>query len=91
MCIVHSTCTVVMSSISLSLSLSFSLLSAGNLDMVVVGAGTGGTVCGIGRKMKDKLPNVKVHTGRAASVTSVFTKYREANLEFSPICSVWEG
>ena len=28
--------------------------------MVVVGAGTGGTVCGIGRKMKDKLPNVKV-------------------------------
>ena len=29
--------------------------------MVVVGAGTGGTVAGIGRKLKEKLPNVKVH------------------------------
>ena len=64
-------------------SISLSLLSAGNLDMVVVGAGTGGTVCGIGRKLKDKLPNVKVCTGRAASVTSVFTKCREADLEIS--------
>ena len=32
----------------------------GDLDMVVVGAGTGGTVAGIGRKLKDKLPHVKV-------------------------------
>ena len=30
------------------------------LDMVVIGAGTGGTVTGIGRKMKEKMPNVKV-------------------------------
>ena len=30
------------------------------LDMVVVGAGTGGTVAGIGRKIKEKLPHVKV-------------------------------
>ena len=30
------------------------------LDMVVVGAGTGGTVAGIGRKLKEKLPHVKV-------------------------------
>ena len=28
--------------------------------MVVIGAGTGGTVSGIGRKMKEKMPNVKV-------------------------------
>ena len=28
--------------------------------MVVIGAGTGGTVTGIGRKMKDKLPHVQV-------------------------------
>lgn len=32
----------------------------GHLDMVVIGAGTGGTVTGIGRKMKDKLPHVQV-------------------------------
>ena len=28
--------------------------------MVVVGAGTGGTVAGIGRKFKEKMPNVQV-------------------------------
>lgn len=32
----------------------------GQVDMVVVGAGTGGTVAGIGRKMREKAPNVKV-------------------------------
>ncbi|KAL1110217.1 hypothetical protein AAG570_008294 [Ranatra chinensis] len=30
------------------------------LDMVVIGAGTGGTVTGVGRYIKDKLPSVKV-------------------------------
>ena len=33
---------------------------AGKLDMVVIGAGTGGTVTGIARKVKEKLPNCKV-------------------------------
>ena len=28
----------------------------GSVDMVVMGAGTGGTVCGIGRKLKEKCP-----------------------------------
>ena len=28
--------------------------------MVIVGAGTGGTVAGIGRKLKERLPHVKV-------------------------------
>ena len=28
--------------------------------MVIIGAGTGGTVSGIGRKMKEKMPNVEV-------------------------------
>ncbi len=32
----------------------------GKLDMIIAGAGTGGTVAGIGRKIKEKLPNVKV-------------------------------
>jgi len=29
----------------------------GKLDMVVIGAGTGGTLTGIGRKFKEKMPN----------------------------------
>jgi len=32
----------------------------GKVDMVVVGAGTGGTISGLARKLKEKLPNVKV-------------------------------
>lgn len=32
----------------------------GKLDMVVMGAGTGGTATGIARKIKDTLPHVKV-------------------------------
>ncbi|KAL5271025.1 hypothetical protein ACHWQZ_G001620 [Mnemiopsis leidyi] len=32
----------------------------GKIDMIVVGAGTGGTVTGIARKLKEKIPNIKV-------------------------------
>ncbi|XP_075053669.1 cystathionine beta-synthase isoform X2 [Mixophyes fleayi] len=32
----------------------------GQLDMVVVGAGTGGTITGLARKLKEKCPNCKV-------------------------------
>ncbi|KAK3605456.1 hypothetical protein CHS0354_001426 [Potamilus streckersoni] len=32
----------------------------GKVDMVVIGAGTGGTVTGIGRKIKEKCPNCKI-------------------------------
>ena len=39
-----------------------SLYSTGKVDMVVGGAGTGGTIAGIGRKIKEVLPNCKVHT-----------------------------
>ncbi|XP_062538970.1 cystathionine beta-synthase-like [Armigeres subalbatus] len=35
----------------------------GKVDMVVVGAGTGGTVCGIGRKIKETCPNCVVVGG----------------------------
>ena len=37
-------------------------LSTGELDMVVIGAGTDGTVTGIGRKRKEEMPNVKVES-----------------------------
>ena len=32
----------------------------GKLDMLVAGAGTGGTISGIAKKIKEKCPNVKV-------------------------------
>jgi len=32
----------------------------GKLDMVVVGAGTGGTITGVAKKIKEKLPHVKI-------------------------------
>lgn len=32
----------------------------GKVDMVVVGAGTGGTISGIGRKIKEKCPDCKI-------------------------------
>lgn len=36
------------------------LLSAGKLDMVIAGTGTGGTVAGIGRFMKEHCPSAQV-------------------------------
>lgn len=33
---------------------------SGKVDMVVLGAGTGGTITGVARKIKEKCPNVKV-------------------------------
>ena len=35
----------------------------GHVDMVVCGAGTGGTVAGIGRKFKEKVPKCEVSEG----------------------------
>ena len=34
--------------------------TSGKVDMVVIGAGTGGTLTGIGRKIKEKLPSCQV-------------------------------
>ena len=36
------------------------MVTIGKVDMIVCGAGTGGTVCGIGRKVKEVAPNCKV-------------------------------
>ncbi|XP_071959165.1 cystathionine beta-synthase-like [Antedon mediterranea] len=32
----------------------------GKLDMIVAGAGTGGTICGLARKLKEKNPKIKI-------------------------------
>ena len=31
-----------------------------NLDMIVAGVGTGGTITGVAKKLKEKLPNIKI-------------------------------
>ena len=35
----------------------------GKIDMVVIGAGTGGTISGVAKKLQERLPNVKVGIG----------------------------
>lgn len=37
------------------------IVSSGKVDMLVAGAGTGGTITGIARKLKEKCPNIKVN------------------------------
>ena len=37
------------------------VLFSGKVDMVVLGAGTGGTITGVARKIKEKCPNAKVY------------------------------
>jgi cystathionine beta-synthase len=34
------------------------------VQMIVAGAGTGGTVTGIGMKMRELAPHIKIHTGQ---------------------------
>ena len=40
--------------------------------MVVIGAGTGGTVTGIARKIKEKLPDCKVYASIFVYLASAF-------------------
>lgn len=39
--------------------------------MVVLGAGTGGTITGVARKIKEKCPNAKVYTKYRGKVTQL--------------------
>ena len=39
--------------------------------MVVLGAGTGGTITGVARKIKEKCPNAKVYFFLKSSATSL--------------------
>lgn len=45
---------------SLTRLVSVCLMFAGKLDMLVAGAGTGGTITGIARRLKEKCPNIRV-------------------------------
>jgi len=47
--------------------------------MIVVGAGTGGTVSGIGKKVKEVVPNCKVNTVNVDHV--IIHEYMCANLK----------
>ncbi len=44
------------------------LFVLGKLDMIVAGAGTGGTLSGLAKKIKEKIPNVQVRITRLYSV-----------------------
>ena len=44
----------------------------GKVDMVVLGAGTGGTISGVAKKLKEKIPGVKVCVSFFSSSSSSF-------------------
>lgn len=50
----------------------------GNVTHLVVGVGTGGTICGTGRFLKEKNPNIKVLG--IDTYGSVFKKYKETGI-----------
>ena len=50
----------------------------GRVDHLVVGVGTGGTICGTGRYLKEQKPGVKVWG--IDTYGSVFKKYKETNV-----------
>jgi cystathionine beta-synthase len=55
----------------------------GKIDMVVVGAGTGGTVTGIGRKLKEKCPNcIVVGTDPAGSILALPEEMNQSDITF---------
>ena len=50
----------------------------GKVDHLVVGVGTGGTICGVGKFLKEKKPSVKVWG--IDTYGSVFKKYKETGI-----------
>lgn len=55
----------------------------GKLDMIVAGAGTGGTLSGLARKMKEKLPHIKiVGVDPLGSTLALPEKLNETNVSY---------
>ncbi|CAH0550348.1 unnamed protein product [Brassicogethes aeneus] len=55
----------------------------GNVDMIVIGTGTGGTISGIGRKIKEKSPNtVIVGADPEGSILALPAKLNETDVGF---------
>lgn len=52
--------------------------TAGKITHLVVGVGTGGTICGTGRYLKEKNPNIKILG--IDTYGSVFKKYKETGI-----------
>jgi cystathionine beta-synthase len=52
--------------------------TGGAVDHLVVGVGTGGTICGVGRYLKERKPSVKVWG--IDTYGSVFKKYKETGI-----------
>jgi cystathionine beta-synthase len=52
--------------------------TSGKIDHLVVGVGTGGTICGAGKFLKEKNPNLK--TWGIDTYGSVFKKYKETGI-----------
>jgi cystathionine beta-synthase len=52
--------------------------TGGRVDHLVVGVGTGGTICGVGRFLKERKPSVKVWG--IDTYGSVFKKYKETGI-----------
>lgn len=55
----------------------------GSVDMIVMGAGTGGTVAGVGRKIKEKCPScVIVAADPEGSILSLPAELNESDVNF---------
>lgn len=59
----------------------------GKVDMVIVGAGTGGTISGIGRKIKEKCPDCKIIAcDPVGSILSLPDSLNKTDVTYYEVC-----